>query len=195
MKLCHIAACALASTVISASAADVSLFRTVNEQASVSGCSTSGACVVVSIQTSDDVINGVLQGNVSVLISDPNSPPFFQIVSCFGPAFASLLVLNHGNGDATIRGTLDPTAPGCRGVNVVAPLTIDLTGRADGNVHISVDGFFTNDFGGQITRGKTREDRFSDAFEGIVGTYSGPFETGNVAATRNFQHEQVTTPR
>lgn len=191
MKIRYIAACVLATGAIGARGADVTMFRTINEAASLSGCSTSGACTSVSVQRFDDFTNGSMVGTISAVISNPSGPIFFQIVNCSGPQFAGALVLNHANGNATIKVTLDPSTPGCSGVNFFEPFTIDLVGRANGNIHISVDGFFTNELNGFISRGKTREDRFSDNFEGTVGSLSGPIFGGSVSATRNSRHEQV----
>src|SRR6266508_3473306 len=190
MKIRYIAACALATVAIGAWGTDVTMFRTINETASAVGCSTSGVCMSVSAQRVDNFTDGSMFGLISALISNPNGPVFFQIANCTGPAFADALVLNHANGDATIKVTLDPSAPGCGGVNFFEPFAIDLTGRATGDTHISVDGFFTNEFSGFILRGKTREDRFSDSFEGTVGSLSGFTLGGSVSATRNTRHEQ-----
>jgi hypothetical protein len=191
MNIRCIAACILATAAIGAWAADVTSFRTINETASVTGCSTRGVCTSVSVQRADDLASGSMSGSIAALISNPSGPIFFQIVNCSGPAFADALVVNHANGDATINVTLEPSMPGCTGVNFFEPFVIELTGRATGNVHISVDGFFTNELNGSIFRGKTREDRFTDDFEGTVGPLSGPIFGGAVSATRNSRHEQM----
>jgi hypothetical protein len=190
MEIRHVAACALATVAFGAWSADVTMFRTINETASIAGCSTSGVCTSVSVQRGDDLTTGAMFGTINALISNPSGPIFFQIINCSGPEFADALVLNHANGDATIKVTLDPSALGCRGVNSFEPFTIDLAGHATGNVHISVDGFFTNELNGSVFRGKTREDRFTDNFEGTVGPMSGVILGGSVSATRNSRHEQ-----
>ena len=92
MRLRHIAACALATAAISAWGADVTMFRTINETASVSGCSTSGVCTSLSIQRADDLTNGSMFGTISAVVSNPGGPIFFQIVNCSGAAFADARV-------------------------------------------------------------------------------------------------------
>jgi len=191
MKIRYVAAFALATAAHASWGADVTMFRTINETVAVGGCSTSGGCASLSAQRFDDINNGVMTGLISAITTNPNGPIFFTIVNCSGPAFADALVLNHANGDATIKITVDPSTPGCNGTNFLEPFTIDLIGRATGNVHISVDSFFTNELNGTVFRGQTREDRFNDDFEGTLGRFAGPIFGGSVSAARNSRHEQV----
>jgi len=136
-----------------------------------------------------DDFSGVTQAIVSASFFDLNTFQF-QVIQCSGPAYANSLFLVQGNGNATVRATLDPSAVDCSASNVSAPIGLDLVGRADGTFHVSNDGFFTNDFGGQIIKGRSQSDQFSDTFNGTIGSVSGTF-TGSVGAFRNSQLEQV----
>lgn len=168
--------------------AQVTQFRTTSDEAAAVGC-VANICTGFQVRSFDDV-NGVMQGSVSVTIVDFSSPNPVQTIQCFGPEYANTLFLVQGNGDATVSATLDPSASGCNSRNVLAPVALSFTGWANGDSHISNRGSFTNDFGEQIFRGQFESERFTDTFDGTVGSFSGSL-TGTVIATRNSQLEQV----
>jgi hypothetical protein len=194
MKLQSLAALALAAAAFGASAAgnELVLSRTRSDTASVFLFTADpGRFAQLSVRSADDFTTGQLSGSISVILRIPTAP-FFQTLSCEGPAFANILVVNPANGDTTIRAMLDPSAQDCRGLNISEPLAIDLTGRSDGNVHVSQDGDFTIQTNLQVIRGRSTQDSYTNIFEGSVSSFSGTI-TGSVIATRNFRQDQQCT--
>ena len=190
MKIRYLVACGLVSACMGASAADVTMFRTSLDTAQALAC-FSGGCAVVTAQSGDNFTDGTMYGTISILLSNQQGPVFFQIINCEGPEFADALVLNHANGNTSIKVTVAPSMPGCRGVNFLEPVTVDLVGRFDGNVHQSIDGFNTIESNTLTLRTKMREDRFTAEFQGTVGPVSGIIFNGSLAATRNSRLEQA----
>jgi hypothetical protein len=187
MRIRYIAACALATGAFGAWGGEVSVFNNMHDSAAGGGCSVNGVCVNFNVEKFDD-LDGVMQGTVRATILDPNSQAFFHIINCSGPAFANSLLFKHANGDATISVTLDPSSPGCSGVNFSAPVILNIAGQFDGFSKVSNDGFFTNYTRGEISRGRHRSERYTNTFDGIVGPFSGML-FGVTSATRNFRQE------
>jgi hypothetical protein len=194
MKLRLVAALALAAVAFGASAAgnDLTISRTRNDSAFVFVDVQPGQFAQVSVQSGDNFTTDEFSGNISVTLRFPTAP-FFQLLSCSGPGFANILVVNPANGDTAISARLDPTAPGCSGLNISEPLSIEITGRSDGNVHVSQDGDSTIQTNLQVIRGRSTQDQYTMIFQGSVGNISGTNFTGNVTANRNFRQEQVCT--
>jgi len=200
MTIRYIAACTLAITTMGAwpfahsapidfKGTQVTRLSSFNDSVDGTNNCEANICVSFSAQAFDD-LNGVPAGGVSATIFDLNNSQF-QLISCFGPAYANSVSLTQGNGDATVSATLDPSvAADCFSINVVAPVTLNLTGRANGTFHLSGDGFFTMQNGEQVTKGRSQSDRFLDTFIGTVGSFSGTFQ-GSANALRNSELQRV----
>jgi len=199
MKTRYIAACALAITTMGAwpfaysapigfNGTQVVRFLTTNDSVDGSNSCQANICVNFSAQALDD-LNGVPTGGVSATLFDLSNFQF-QLISCFGPAYAKSVSVIEGNGNATVSATLDPSAADCFSINVIAPVTLDLAGRANGTFHNSSDGSFTTEFSGQVIKGRSQVEQFSDTFIGTVGSFSGTFQ-GSANASRNSQLQRV----
>jgi len=128
-------------------------------------------------------------GAVTVYVYDSNTSNFWYI-SCGGPLYANVVSVVQGNGNATIRATLDPSSPDCLASNVPAPVLLDLAGRASGTYHTSSTGFsFSENLNGRF-KYRFQDDSFGAVFSGMVGNLSGPFE-GSTTAHRTNSLEQI----
>lgn len=188
MKIRYLAVCVLATAAMSALGDEVNVFRSRSDQVAGQTCTSSGVCVQFRAAIFDDPAGNAM-GAVMGLVYDPYTPPNLHIINCQGPDYANVMSLNAANGNTTLKVTLQPLGPGCSGVNFTEPFTIDVNGGADGNVHISNDGYFTQEFYGSVMRGRRRNDFFTNWYQGTVGPYSGPL-TGTSDAVRNLQQQQ-----
>jgi hypothetical protein len=134
--------------------------------------------------SSYDDMNGVAQGELQVLHFDNITG--FSAIYCFGPAYANRVSVDQGNGNSSVKATLDPAAPGCSASpNVSAPVTIAVTGRPNGKSQTSTNGktISTSNDGTSVTSFTINytNDTFTESFTGTVGSSSGPFSNNGYA--------------
>jgi hypothetical protein len=116
---------------------------------------------------------GARQGQVFVSFIDLRT--FHQFfISCSGSEFADSISVVSGNGNATVTATLDLSNPRCFG-NVLGPITLTVSGQANGTPSFSQVGIGTSQSGGNF---------FSVTFYGSVGSVVGPFDGGSQTIRR-----------
>jgi len=168
---------------------EVTRFLTTLDTANASGCA-GNFCASFIAEVFDD-LNGVPGGTVRATIIDFNTNQF-HFIQCSGPEYANSLFVSSGNGRATVNATLDPSSPNCSFFfNVLAPVTLNITGLADGTFHTTRQGTFRQEINnGGIFVGQFESFQFSDTFSGTIGSAFGPFQ-GFVRSDRNSQRERV----
>jgi hypothetical protein len=108
----------------------------------------------------------------------------FVFVICTGPEFANAVTVNS-NGAVTIIATLDLSNRNCFAVNYSgAPLTLRVSGQADGNEIVSDSGVHTQQLFGETFKINFKSDAFSEVFTGTTGLYTGVM-TGRATSSRS----------
>ena len=83
---------------------------------SAGGCSNNNTLTSCFSAYSYDDLSGVPQGSISVdtFSSDYSS---YSSIYCSGPAYAGIVSTNQGNGNTTVKATLNPSDPSCSSYN------------------------------------------------------------------------------
>jgi hypothetical protein len=170
--------------------AQVTQFLTFNNFASGQVGCQGADCVYFGAQSYDE-LDGTVTGAIYVSFYINYQ---FQYIYCSGPAYANSVSVSPGNGNATIRATLDPLSSDCTFVyQVTGPISLNLNGYANGLSRYSSETSFTNEFSGQVLKGRSQSDQFSDTFKGTISSASGSFSGffGSASSYRNTQINRV----
>jgi len=136
-----------------------------------------------------DDSGNVAQGDVGVQQYDWINYTSWSI-TCTGPAYASAVDVNEGNGNSFVNVVLDPASPDCVSENVNAPITIALSGRADGYYINSSRGHGMYQEGGHIVKYDQTDAEYSEVFDGTVGEWSGFGGTAQAGQRRELLKEK-----
>lgn len=196
MKIRHLAACVIAAAIVAVPASgapgrgmQVARFFTYFDDARgfVWGDSL---LLWFFAQRSDDIYSGPY-GYVEADAYDLNTGVWSAIV-CGGPAYANALSVSPTNGDTSVNATLDPASPDCWDLygNITSPITMALSGRADGSYHDSRHGNGSTQSGTEKYRYNTTHEQFGEIFDGSNGFAFATFSGASVTE-RNIQLQQV----
>ena len=173
---------------------EITQFRSYSYGAGGDSCDDNG-CRRFSAFVYDD-LGGVPQGGISATYTqlvwyedpDPEYPDYSgwyyesHYIACYGPAYANVVSVNGGNGNAIVHGTLDPASPDCGYPwNVSAPVTVNFSGRGDGTFRTSTHGVGTSRF--VRYDGTIQTDKFNsqdDTFNRVVFTGTNGFGTDTI---------------
>jgi hypothetical protein len=166
-------------------------FKTTSDSAN--GCSNNNTSPPCFYARSYDDLSGVPQGEISVFtyLSD-NS---YSSIYCSGTAYAGIVSTNPGNGNTTVKATLNPSDPSCSSSNWNAgPVTVNLSGTyVNGGYRSSNIGKSTeHDSNGATYSYDSKDDSFDDTFTGsIIGFgFTAPIR-GYADAARYSNRQQV----
>jgi hypothetical protein len=121
----------------------------------------------------------------SVFLENFAATGAYQFVSCTGPEFANAAAMNQSTGAVSVNTVIDLSAPNCFAFNYSgAPLTVSLSGQADGNERLSENGAITQQLFGESLKFNFQSDTFSEVFTGTIGLYTGAF-AGRATSSRS----------
>lgn len=166
-------------------------FRSTSDSAS--GCSsnsTSTSCFYAS--SYDDFLTGSPQGSITVYSYSSSDFSNYSYISCNGPAYAGIVSTNQGNGNTSVKATLNLSDPSCYTYNWNAEtVTVNLSGSyADGGYRSSSSGKSTSYYNGTTYKSDYKFDYFEETFTGSITGYSGPW-TGSASVSRYSNRQQV----
>ncbi len=151
------------------------------------GCGQVGSSSACFFATSFIFQSGAPSGVIEAYGSDGTSS---WDIFCFGPQFANAVKVVGGNGNSSVKAVLDPSSPDCFASNVSSPVTLNLSGAADGDVSVSEKGTGKATLFGINSRFNLQSDRFSETFSGAG---PGGFSTfqGNAALIKRTDWTQL----
>lgn len=200
-EICSLSAYVIAATLITSPLAFAAPFQanqgTVNTKFRstsdyASGCSSNStptSCFYASAY--DDYFTGEPVGDITVYSYSSDYSNYSQI-SCYGPAYAGIVSVNQGNGNARVKATLNPSDPSCYAYNWNAgTVTVNLSGSyTNGGYRSSSSGKSTSYYNGTTYRYNSQYDSLEETFTGSITGFNGPW-TGSASASRYTNREQV----
>ena len=127
----------------------------------------------------------------SVFIDSFAFPGGVSFISCIGPEFANAVSMNQSTGVVTVEAVVDPASPNCFAFNYTAgTFTVNVSGRPDGNERVSENGNGTQQLFSETFKFNFQSDRFSEAYTGSIGLYTGMF-TGAATLSRSTNRSKI----
>jgi hypothetical protein len=123
--------------------------------------------------------DGTSNANIFVVLQGPATS---GLISCEGPDSVQLSVSR--NGITIVVATLDPSSQDCLSFGVTAPVTVNLVGQPNGQLHQTNTGAGTEEDASQTTKLHFVSEGWQVTLNGSIGSITGPF-TGNSDSFRS----------